>query len=688
MGKAICWDQPAEKAFQDLKTALAAANPLKFPDRNKGYQIFTDASDTAIGGALQQDTNPIAFFSKKLDSAQRNYMTYEKEALALVLTVKQWHHLIHNGKQITAYCDNRGVACLLKQTFNIARQARWAAFLQQYNLTIEFIAGKDNVVADAFTRQYDDTEATTPEDVNLIQTLHDDTLYDFADRCDCDTLTIGPQTPTHMSFLPLLDTDADKVTQPALSTSDVKRTWRKAYLADTHTAPYYSHLADGTSLGCRSQRYTLSGGLLRTCNTERVVIPMSMRPALLNSAHTQHVGAEKMAHRLAMFYWPNMLPEIRAYTQSCLTCMRSKGSPIRIAGEVHALDPATAPFTRLHFDLVGPLPDAKIGNRTYNSLFTVIDSFSKFAWAIPTTNKVTAREISQLFLTHVLPFTSVPDEIVTDRGPQFIQQLFTELIGVIGITHKLPSPYHPQSNGALERWHRDLNSHLRIAVLSLKDDKSWVDGIGVAMYTHNTTLHTTLGCSPYELCFGFTANCPIAQWKALNLPTDDTITPHTQDRLEAIKHYRDMATKALYTAQQKMQQVLENRVRNGKQCKVGDWVLVRANRGDKLPKLMPRVLGPFQVTKVSGGQITFETGMNSRMVPMANFTDVIPYDEPLTEPHCVLEDQTNNNTLPKYTRGKLHSSSATDTSHTPDTTVNPHTPPRTLTSCLPSPSSH
>ena len=109
---------------------------------NQGYQIYTDASDIAMGGALQQDGAPIAFFSKKLDSAQRNYMIYEKEAFALVSAVKQWHHLIHNGKPITAYCDNRGVACLLRQTFSVARQARWAAFLQQYNLSIEFIPAR------------------------------------------------------------------------------------------------------------------------------------------------------------------------------------------------------------------------------------------------------------------------------------------------------------------------------------------------------------------------------------------------------------------------------------------------------------------------------------------------------------------------------------------------------------------
>ena len=73
-GKVLCWTNAAEHAFSQVKKVLCECKSLAFPDNNQGYQIYTDASDIAIGGALQQDGAPIAFFSKKLDSAQRNYM--------------------------------------------------------------------------------------------------------------------------------------------------------------------------------------------------------------------------------------------------------------------------------------------------------------------------------------------------------------------------------------------------------------------------------------------------------------------------------------------------------------------------------------------------------------------------------------------------------------------------------------
>ena len=168
--------------------------------------------------------------------------------------------------------------------------------------------------------------------------------------------------------------------------------------------------------------------------------------------------------------------------------------------------------------MVGPLKPATINNREYDAMFTVIDSFSKYARAIQTSTRATSEEIAFLFVTHVLPFTGVPDELVTDRGSVFIQHLFTELVAAVGIKHKLPSPYHPQSNGALERWHKDLNAHLRAAVLSLKDDATWLDGVGLATLAHNTTYHSVLDCSPYELLFGMSPSSPIDEWKRLNMP--------------------------------------------------------------------------------------------------------------------------------------------------------------------------
>ena len=81
--------------------------------------------------------------------------------------------------------------------------------------------------------------------------------------------------------------------------------------------------------------------------------------------------------------------------------------------------------------MVGPLRPAKAMGKSYNSLFTVIDSYSKFAWAIPTTTSATAVDVAHMFTTYGMPFTGVPEQLVTDRGSVFIQHFFTELIACI-----------------------------------------------------------------------------------------------------------------------------------------------------------------------------------------------------------------------------------------------------------------
>ena len=162
-----------------------------------------------------------------------------------------------------------------------------------------------------------------------------------------------------------------------------------------------------------------------------------------------------------------------------------------------------------------------------------------------------------VFPTYVLPFSGMPEQIVTDRGPQFISTFFRELLRCVGVHHKLPTPYHPQSNGALERWHRDLGTHLRLAVMSLSKEVSWADGLGVAVLAHNTTFHMALNMSPYELCFGFKPKHTVEEWKQLNLPVDEVRSLECQDRLTAIHKCRTLALDSLRSAQRKYNNTLE-----------------------------------------------------------------------------------------------------------------------------------
>ena len=152
----IHWNDEAEKSFQTLKTILTEEVILKFPDFNKIFEISCDASDFSIGGALhQRDDNgslrPIMFFSQKLSKAQRNYSTVERECYAIIQSLRAARPIVY-GYPIIVTSDHRPLIWVISKTKPTGRLSRWQVELMDYNLTIKFIDGKLNSVADALSR--------------------------------------------------------------------------------------------------------------------------------------------------------------------------------------------------------------------------------------------------------------------------------------------------------------------------------------------------------------------------------------------------------------------------------------------------------------------------------------------------------------------------------------------------------
>jgi RNase H-like domain found in reverse transcriptase/Reverse transcriptase (RNA-dependent DNA polymerase)/Aspartyl protease len=154
---AYAWGEEQAKAFQDLKAALGSTPVLLIPDMEKPFTVITDASGVAIGAILCQNhgagLQPVAYESRKLTQAERNYTTGEQEALAVVYALKQWRCYLE-GKRFTLLTDHRNLEYLQTQVHLSRRQARWMELLQQYDFRVEHIKGKVNP-ADAISRRVD-----------------------------------------------------------------------------------------------------------------------------------------------------------------------------------------------------------------------------------------------------------------------------------------------------------------------------------------------------------------------------------------------------------------------------------------------------------------------------------------------------------------------------------------------------
>ena len=154
------WTEVEQQAFEAVKTAVAKNTLLVYPDFNEKFEIHTDASKYQLGAVISQKGHPIAFFSKKLNKAQMNYTTTEKELLAIVETLKEFRNILL-GQRIVVYTDHKN---LTYKNFNTERVVCWRMVIEDFGPEIIYIKGNDNVVADAMSRL-----DTTAKEVNILE---------------------------------------------------------------------------------------------------------------------------------------------------------------------------------------------------------------------------------------------------------------------------------------------------------------------------------------------------------------------------------------------------------------------------------------------------------------------------------------------------------------------------------------
>jgi hypothetical protein len=145
----LVWNEECDKAFQAAKAMVAAEAFLQYPDHNLPFHIYADASDLQMGSVIMQNGKPVAFFSRKLNSSQRNYTTGEKELLSIVETLKEYRTMLYGCKEIHVYTDHRNLTFNNLQT---QRVLRWRLFIEEYGPIFHFIEGSKNLSADALSR--------------------------------------------------------------------------------------------------------------------------------------------------------------------------------------------------------------------------------------------------------------------------------------------------------------------------------------------------------------------------------------------------------------------------------------------------------------------------------------------------------------------------------------------------------
>jgi hypothetical protein len=207
------------------------------------------------------------------------------------------------------------------------------------------------------------------------------------------------------------------------------------------------------------------------------------------------------------------------------------------------------PWERISVDITGPHPKSARGNQF---IVTVVDNFSKWAEAIPVANH-TASVVARVMINHVFTRFGAPLQLLTDRGPEFESELFTQLMRWMEIDMLRTTAYQPATNGVVERFHRTLNSMLGKVVCDSQRD--WDERLPLVMAAYRASPHSSTGLSPNRLFMGRENRMSLDL--VMGLPTNEA-NP-AEDTNENIAKLKEHADKAYAYARKHLQVAAERR---------------------------------------------------------------------------------------------------------------------------------
>ena len=320
------------------------------------------------------------------------------------------------------------------------------------------------------------------------------------------------------------------------------------------------------------------------CPPERLFVPPPARAPVLQWGHSSKLACHPGVHRTLSpirqhFWWPSMATDTRKFIAACSVCARNKPSHRPPAGLLQPLPIPPRPWSHIAVDFVTGLPPSE-GN---NTILTVVDRFSKAVHFIPLPKLPTALETSDLLVQHVFRLHGIPQDIVSDRGPQFTSRVWAAFCQALGASVSLTSGYHPQSNGQTERANQGLESSLRCVAFRLP--ASWSTHLPWVEYAHNSLISSATGLSPFMVTHGF-------QPPLFPSQEAETTVPSVQAQFQRARRVWQEA---------RNQRIADRHRTPAPGYKVGQRVWLSSRdlplQTDSL-KMAPRYIGPYSIDRI------------------------------------------------------------------------------------------
>lgn len=629
------WNTKCEQSFETLKQRLASPPILQYPDfsdQNR-FIVQTDASNNAIGAILSNGNGlPIAYASRSLNKGEKNYPVIEKELLAIVWAVKYFRPYLY-GRPFKILTDHKPLVYLFNMKDPSSRLMKFRMTLEEYNFEVQYVKGSDNAAADALSRiTSKDLKEMHESVLNVMTRAQARKLNNTNSAVDMDTSDLRPDQPKVVSthIKPKESVELRFIDIKGLENLRKLRIITKenkilCYVESKRTI--YVKFLNSQSQMTRDEFVREIDKFCILLNIEEIYILKSKdndifikklleeiknnksrcgpricilsdvkrienkddKKVILNDFHllpsSGHAGMRRMSNNIKKYYfWPGIDNDVREFVKRCDKCQRQKYSLPKKEPMVITSTANTA-FEKIFLDLVGPL---ETDNDNFAYVLTLQCELTKYVEGYPLISKK-ADEVARSFVNNFILRYGVPKVIATDRGKEFLSEIFQKVCTLLNIEQLNSTAYYHQSIGALEVTHKHLNAFLRIQTEN--HPELWSKWIPFWCFAYNTGVHTETGFTPYELVFG----------KKCSLPSNLT------NDLEPLYNFESYPHELKYRLQLSQREARNNLVKskmnrklmydkyvNPVSYKENDLILVK---NDTLGKLDSIYSGPYKVVK-------------------------------------------------------------------------------------------
>lgn len=478
------WTEECQVAFDSCKKALCSKRLLAHYNPSLPMVITCDASNDGIAGVLSHRVNgverPVMYVSRALKPAEKNYPVLHREALAIVFTMEKLYKYVY-GHFVEIYTDHKPLEGVFMGKKGVpaviaTRLQRYVWRLSHFDYELKYKRGAENGNADCLSRLPVNEELS------------------FADEQELSGRSVDAVRQCDESFVSMAA--IKKATDEDEEMSAVRRYVMEGWTNNSEKKRFKTFFTN-------RQLLDLDSGCVLF--DRRVVVPKSLRPAVLKLLHANHAGVVRMKQVARQHvFWEGCNQDIEVYVAECESCqVLKKDKTDKSYGQWPA---AVVPFERIHIDFF---------HFQGVTFLILVDAFSRWL-EIKRMGRTHAQAVIATLTTIFITF-GYPKEIVSDNGPPFASFEFKSFLDSHCITLTHSPPYHPASNGLVERVVQTTKSALRKFTNDDSNKFNLDRSIEKFLFSYRNTPHTQEQIIPSELILNYS---PRSSLSLLNEPTE------------------------------------------------------------------------------------------------------------------------------------------------------------------------